>query len=173
MSVYYCGSCFIYYWDIVQYTCIIYFICTCTYAYIYIYFFLLFVCLIYEFGHYFEPDFCLVFIPNPSIFPESGLNLRSSPCRWSPRSGAMGGKQRLSDTRYSVLGNGDEDGRTQTTLDRGFIHSCPAAVPLISNNPLKLILCSAPHPVSLVGQVFLSLRDSVYHQIIISRLTLV
>lgn len=29
-----------------------------------------------EFRPFLESNFCLVFIPNPSIFPESGLNLQ-------------------------------------------------------------------------------------------------
>lgn len=38
-----------------------------------------------EFRHFLESDFWLVFIPNPSIFPESGLNLHISPCCSSPQ----------------------------------------------------------------------------------------
>lgn len=80
-----------------------------------------------------ELDFWLVFIPNTSIFPESGLNLHSSSCWQSLRKRTAGGKGRLSGT-CSTMDGDCEDPDTQTILGQS---SHPAAPSLTSNNPLE------------------------------------
>lgn len=90
----------------------------------------------------------------PQYFEKVDWISAAAQCRQSPRNGAAGGQWGPSGTRYSVVGNGSEDRDTGIAFGGGFIHPCPAALPLTPGNPPKWVLCSAPSPASLVRTGF-------------------